>query len=159
METISGGNEGALDVLAALVEEQARVARAEAALLAARQRLAALQESYRRFGPSLAALGEMVTSARPPARRARDLLGDGRTLRTRILDHMRAQPGEVLTPALLAPIVGARSRDAVRNALLALAAKGCIEKVGLGQYRVSSEWKTTAALVDQPTNVDGSWVE
>jgi hypothetical protein len=57
------------------------------------------------------------------------------TLRQRILTVMAASPAQVYTPALLAPAVGSRNRDSIRNTLLVLAAKGKIEKVGTGQYR------------------------
>ena len=71
-------------------------------------------------------------------------------MRTRILRAMEARPGEVLTAAILAPLVAARSRDAVRNALLVLAAKGRIEKVGLGQYRIA----TTRRAADRSPHVE-----
>ncbi len=48
---------------------------------------------------------------------------------------MEAAPDEVYTPARLAPAVGSRNRDSIRNTLLALAAKGRIEKLGAGRYR------------------------
>lgn len=59
----------------------------------------------------------------------------GSTLRGRILSTMGACPAEVFTPARLAPIVRAGSRDTVRNTLLVLAKLGRIEKLGPGQYR------------------------
>ncbi|APR76485.1 Hypothetical protein A7982_01832 [Minicystis rosea] len=139
METISTvGNEGALDVLAALIEEEARVARAEAVLAEARRRLSVLQERYRQLVPPLSALvlpPPALPAKRGPRPRA---VESGGTMRTRILRAMEARPDEVLTAAMLAPAVAARSRDAVRNALLVLAAKGKIEKVGLGQYRIAT---------------------
>jgi len=48
---------------------------------------------------------------------------------------MEAHPGEVFTPARLAPLVGSQNRDSIRNTLLVLAAKGRIEKRGPGQYQ------------------------
>jgi DNA-binding GntR family transcriptional regulator len=45
-----------------------------------------------------------------------------------------AHPGEVLTTARIASLVGG-SRDTVRNALLALSEQGLVEKVGAGQYQ------------------------
>jgi hypothetical protein len=59
------------------------------------------------------------------------------TLRDRIVGAIEASPGEVYTPARLAPLVGSINRDSVRNTLLVLAAKGRIEKVGPGQYRAA----------------------
>lgn len=132
-----GRPEATIDVLGALVDQQARVARAEVALAAARARLQALQERYRGLGgvPALDA-GAWVE---PPSRR-RDRCGravsdGGPSVRTRLLAALVARPGEVLTSPQLAALVGARSRDTVRNALLVLAERGAVEKVGPGQYR------------------------
>jgi hypothetical protein len=121
------------DVLAEVVAEQARVARAEAALEAARRRLS---EAQARLGlaPPLEALEAGISPGpRGPALGRRE----GASMRARILAEMGARPEEVWTPARLSPLVGARSRDSVRNTLLVLAAQGRIEKVGLGQYRAA----------------------
>jgi len=80
-------------------------------------------------------LGKQLTLARRrPAPRWHPPASD-RTLRDRIVVQMAASPEETFTPARLAPIVSATSRDAVRNTLLVLAEQGRIEKVGPGQYR------------------------
>lgn len=57
------------------------------------------------------------------------------TLRARIVAAIEAHPGEMFTPARLAPVVGSRNRDSIRNTLLVLAAKGLIDKRGAGQYQ------------------------
>lgn len=131
--------EGVLEVLAALLEEQAKVARVEVALAAAKERLAALQDRYRALGGVVPEPGDAWPSllSERQARCGRVVHEGGCSMRSRILAEMEARAGEILTPAQLAPLVEARSRDAVRNALLVLAEKGKIEKVGLGQYRVA----------------------
>jgi hypothetical protein len=130
------------DVLAEVVREQERVARAEAALEGARRRLAEVQARLG-LAPPLAALEAGLGSPRTARATARR---EGASLRARILAEMTAQPAEVWTPARLSPLVGARSRDSVRNTLLVLAAKGRIEKVGLGQYRA----REAAPATEQP---------
>lgn len=127
--------EPGLDLISALVEEEARVARAEAALAAARERLFALQVRLGRMEPlSLDELAARI--GRPPRARRWSRADDGQpSMRSRILERMAASPGEVFTPAVLAPLVEATSRDSVRNTLLVLHAKGRIEKVGPGRYR------------------------
>jgi hypothetical protein len=143
--------EQVLEAMAEVMERQARVARAEAALVAARRRLgdsvSRLSHIARARGdtldlPPLAAMG--VTSSAPsaagddpagPAGAGDE--GPAGTLRERIVAVMEATPDEVYTPARLAPAVGSRNRDSIRNTLLVLAAKGRIEKVGAGQYRAA----------------------
>jgi hypothetical protein len=56
------------------------------------------------------------------------------SVRRRVVEVIEAQPDEVFTPPEVARIVGGR-RDTVRNALLALAASGMVEKLGVGEYR------------------------
>jgi hypothetical protein len=48
---------------------------------------------------------------------------------------LEARPDEVLTPARVRALLGAVPVDTVRNALLVLAERGRIEKIGHGQYR------------------------
>lgn len=130
--------EASVDLLSALVEEEARVARAEAALAAARERLFALQVRFGRLAP-LSTGDVAAATGRPPRARRCARAGDGQpSMRARILAQMAASPGEVFTPARLAPLVDATSRDSVRNTLLVLHAKGRIEKVGPGQYRAAA---------------------
>jgi hypothetical protein len=57
------------------------------------------------------------------------------SLRQRILKALAARPGEILGPRGVGALVGAAHPDNVRNALLALAQLGRIEKIGPGQYR------------------------
>jgi len=131
-------SDAGLELLAALVEEEARVARAEAALAAARERLLALQIRLGRLGP-LSAEELAARAGRPPRARRWPRADDGQpSMRARILERIAASPGEVFTPARLAPLVGATSRDSVRNTLLVLHAKGRIEKLGPGQYRAAA---------------------
>jgi hypothetical protein len=73
-----------------------------------------------------------LPSARQPKPRPKR---EGPSMRQNIVQQMSAAPGEVFTPAKLAPLVGASTRDSVRNTLLVLHAKGRIAKVGPGQYR------------------------
>jgi hypothetical protein len=63
---------------------------------------------------------------KPPPKR------EGTSMRQLILQRMSAAPEKVFTPARLALLVGASSRDSVRNTLLVLHAKGRIAKVGWG---------------------------
>jgi hypothetical protein len=56
------------------------------------------------------------------------------SVRRRVHEALDAHPGEVLTTARIASLVGG-SRDTVRNALLALSEQGRVEKIGPGQYR------------------------
>lgn len=129
------------DVLAEIMYERERVTRAAARLEAARRRLSALEDRYRGMAPFGAAAGAgepLLATVLDPGKRSRmrRRAPGAATMRARILEAMGARPGEVLTTASLASIVGAESRDSVRNTLLALAAKGRIEKVGLGRYRL-----------------------
>jgi hypothetical protein len=133
--------EEVLEAMAEVMERQARVARAEAALSSARRRLG---DSVARLSRLQGAGGERVdlpslaAAVLEPAERGQ-LSGPGEapggTLRERIVVAIEASPGEVFTPARLAPVVGSRNRDSVRNTLLVLAAKGRIEKLGAGQYQ------------------------
>jgi hypothetical protein len=154
--TESTSREEVLEAMAEVMERQARVARAEAALGAARRRLddslarlARLSSLARARGesPDLPPLAGVTlkldersstrstssTSSTPAA----DTDEDDRhgTLRERILAVVAASPAQVYTPALLASAVGSQNRDSVRNTLLVLAAKGKIQKVGTGQYQ------------------------
>lgn len=128
-----------LEAMAEVMERQARVARAEAALAAARRRLA---DSVGRLSVAARDRGEGVDL--PPLAAAVLEINAGLpappdedrgTLRSRVLAAVAASPGEVFTPARLAPMVGARNRDTVRNALLTLASKGLIVKVDDGRYQ------------------------
>jgi hypothetical protein len=142
----STSREEMLEAIAEVMERQARVARAEAALATARRRL----------GDSVARLSR-VTQGRgdpgdlPPLVAAALQQGEGLlagaaldeeragTLRARIVAVLEASPAEVYTPALLAPILGTPNRDSIRNTLLVLAAKGRIEKLGAGRYRAKRQ--------------------
>ena len=138
----STSREDVLDAVAEVMERQARVARAEAALATARRRLG---DSVARLSRVAQGRGEQVVL--PPLAAAALQLDEGLpstgvadeeragTLRQRIVAVMEATPGEVYTPARLAPLVGSPNRDSVRNTLLVLAAKGRIEKRGAGQYQ------------------------
>jgi hypothetical protein len=157
MDTLTATTVSREDVLEAMAEvmaRQARVARSEAALAAARRHLgesvSRLSRLYRAHGERLelsplAALalesiaasegaldGALEGLARLPAEERAG------TLRERIIAVMEASPEEVYTPARLSPAVGSPNRDSIRNTLLVLAAKGKIEKVGAGQYRARS---------------------
>lgn len=77
-------------------------------------------------------LTELEVERAPTTRTSKET---GTTLRSRVIATMGASPAEVFTPARLAPIVRAGSRDTVRNTLLVLAKLGRIEKLGPGQYR------------------------
>jgi hypothetical protein len=127
-----------LEALAEVVRRQSRVARAEAQLASARSdldasvaRLADLSRE-RGEGLGLPSLEALAIEAPLPAPRAADPAG---TLRARMIALLEASPEEVLTTAQVAAGVGARNRDSVRTTLLALAARGKVEKVGAGQYR------------------------
>lgn len=80
-------------------------------------------------------LAELAITRGPFERSSKE---PGSTLRERVLAAMMERPREVFTPARLAPLVRAASRDTVRNTLLVLSAKGRIEKVGPGRYRALS---------------------
>jgi hypothetical protein len=60
---------------------------------------------------------------------------EGDSLRQRIVKELEARPEAVFSPQGMAALVGAAQHDSVRNALLALAERGHIEKLGPGQYR------------------------
>jgi hypothetical protein len=136
-------SEDMLDAMAEVMERQARVARAEAALAAARRRLGdsvARLSGVARDGGERIALPPFVAIALQldPGLPAADALQNEErtgTLRKRIVAIMAASPGETFTPARLAPLVGSGNRDSVRNTLLVLAAKGQIDKLGAGLYR------------------------
>jgi hypothetical protein len=138
--TSSVSREEVLEAMAQVMERQARVTRAEAALAAARRRLV---ESVARLSRISAARGESLDlpplaafalAAEEGASDAETTTWSG-TLRERIVAVIKASPEVVYTPARLAPLVGSQNRDSVRNTLLVLAAKGRIEKVGAGQYQ------------------------
>jgi hypothetical protein len=140
-------HEEVLEAMAEVMERQARVARAEAALGTARRRLqdamgrlAGLSRARGEPVPALPAIRAVEVGAAPGLEPARSSPGADAdeapgTLRQRILDVMEASPSQVYTPALLAPVVGSRNRDSIRNTLLVLAGKGKIAKVGTGQYQ------------------------
>ena len=135
------GGERVLDAMAEVMERQARVARAESALVAARRRLG---ESLDRLssiateeGAELPPFAVAALEGRPPrlppaGSGEEERLG---TLRARIVGALEAHPGEVFTAARLAPMVGSPNRDSIRNTLLTLAARGRIAKLGEGQYQ------------------------
>jgi hypothetical protein len=142
MTTEAVSHEDVLDAMAEVMERQARVARGEAALATAKRRLgeslSRLSRLHRARGESLdpAALHAIVSAAlegRPPG--GDDDAAPSVSLRVRILTVMQASPDEVFTPARLAPEIGSKNRDSVRNTLLVLASKGKIEKVSAGKYR------------------------
>lgn len=125
--------------MADVMERQARVARAEANLAAARRRLGESFARLRRVAsergqevPPLAAAVLQANGGQLPVPADGDRSG---TLRARLVTVMEAHQGEVFTPARLAPMVGSQNRDSIRNTLLVLAAKGLIDKVGVGQYQ------------------------
>jgi hypothetical protein len=99
----------------------------------------------------------------PRLRRRRPKRG-GPSMRQRMLHEMAARPEEVFTPAKLAPLVGATTRDSVRNTLLVLHAKGRIAKVGPGQYRamppmLAAETVTTVLEDEDLARVDALAME
>lgn len=69
----------------------------------------------------------------------RQQVREGPSLRKRILSELSASAEEVFTPARVSKLVGATSRDSVRNTLLVLAGRGLIDKLGPGQYRARRE--------------------
>ena len=130
------------EALAEVMDREARVARADGALQAARRRLGEAMARFRgaaeardagvELSPRAAALLEEIAAL--PA----GTLPDASTLvslRKRIVAVLEANPGEVYTPARLAPLVGHSRRDTIRNSLFVLATRGRIEKLGPGQYR------------------------
>lgn len=140
--TESVSREQVLEAMAEVMERQARVARAEAAVVAARRRLgdsvSRLAQLSRARGESLD-LAPLAAIAAPPDEGGegdhRAFASPGGTLRERIVAVMEASPYDVYTPARLASAVASRNRDSIRNTLLVLAAKGRIEKLGEGRYR------------------------
>jgi hypothetical protein len=141
-------SEEALLALANVMQDQARVARAEAAVTAARRRL---NQSVARFN-GIARSEEGSSDVRPLV--ADDLLFKGAldpldpsdtehegTLRDRIVAAMEASPHRVFTSADLAAVLEGSNRDSIRNTLLVLAAKGRIEKRGEGRYRAREKPK------------------
>ena len=82
---------------------------------------------------------DAIPEAPPPPPEPEPVASDPFTMRARILATMTANPGEVYGPARLAPILGSPNRDSIRNTLLALARKGLIVKVDLGQYRARTK--------------------
>jgi hypothetical protein len=87
--------------------------------------------------------------ARPPR------LGGLPSLRRRLVAALDARPGDVLTPPQLTRIVGARP-DGVRNALLELAARGKVEKVGEGQYRARARQEISASEAEAAEPMRGA---
>jgi hypothetical protein len=147
----STSREELLNAMAEVMERQARVARAEAALAAAHRRLgdsvARLSRVARNRGegvelPPLAAAALQLEGLASPGSADEEPAG---TLRERIVAVMNASPDDVYTPARLAPLVGSPNRDSIRNTLLVLAAMGLIEKRGAGQYRARKEDPATRA--------------
>lgn len=137
----SSSHEAVLEAMAEVMERQARVNRAEAALAAARRRLSQSISRLSRLRAASDAVDlppHVSVDLAPEGLPSEPTAGDDErpgTLRERILAVMEASPGEVYTPARLAPAVGSRNRDSIRNTLLVLAAKGRIEKVGAGRYQ------------------------
>ncbi len=129
-------NDDLLDATAEVMERQARVARAEATLAGARRRLDVSVMRLSRIatdrGAELSPAVAAVVQSREGAPATNERPG---TLRARIVAVIEASPGEVFTPASLAPVVGHSNRDSIRNTLLVLAGKGQVEKVGAGQYQ------------------------
>jgi hypothetical protein len=102
--------------------------------------------------------------ASSPRLRQRRPKRGGPSMRQRMLHQMAARPEEVFTPAKLAPLVGATTRDSVRNTLLVLHAKGRIAKVGPGQYRalnpmLAAETVTTVLDGENLARVDALAME
>jgi DNA-binding GntR family transcriptional regulator len=77
------------------------------------------------------------------------------SLRRRLVAALDARPGDVLTPPQLTRIVGARP-DGVRNALLELAARGKVEKVGEGQYRARARQEISASEAEAAEPMRGA---
>jgi hypothetical protein len=146
-ESTSGG----IALLAAVLTAEARVESARATLAAATRRLAVLQARFARLGRPAAAiaatcLGEAIGD-KVLVMEARD----GSTMRARILERLARCPDEVFTPATLGPLVGAGSRDSVRNTLLALAARGQIDKLGPGRYTAKRDARLATPTDDRAT--------
>jgi hypothetical protein len=129
MNEVLPARESVLAAIAALLDDQARVVRAEAALAAAKRRMAA---SELRLGRLQRARGAVLPWSEPKPEA---------TMRSRIIAEMEARREEVFTPARIAAAVGAANRDSVRNTLLVLARKGQIVKVGEGRYRAREKEK------------------
>ena len=138
-------HEQVLDAMARVHERQAQVARGEAALATAKRRLgeaiARLTELHQARGEvldpeALSAIARAALAAGPSG--GGSARAPSASLRVRILAVMAASPDEVFTPGRLAPEIGSKNRDSVRNTLLVLAGKGKIEKVGAGKYRAQS---------------------
>jgi hypothetical protein len=119
----------AVDQLAARARREGEQRRSRAALVRSMlaQQIARLDAAL----PLAAQLPELPRA--PHGRRTRKR--EGASMRARILGAMGEHPGEVFTSARLAPLVGAASRDSVRNTLLVLAERRLVEKLGPGLYR------------------------
>ena len=154
LTTEAVSREDVMDAMAEVMEKQARVARVEAALALAKRRLG---ESLSRLSRLHSARGEVldpealsaIVRTAIAARKPRVDGGEApaKSLRVRILTAMQERPGEVFTPARLAPEIGSNNRDSVRNTLLVLAGQGKIEKVGAGRYR--AQGPVPVALLDE----------
>lgn len=128
------GESEVLGLLGRVLEQERRVVRAEGVLATEKRRLAVLAARFGRLGDRRFDLVATCADERREVRAAAPA-EDGTTMRERILAYLAGSPGEVFTPAMLAPEVGAASRDSVRNTLLVLAARGKVDKVGPGRYR------------------------
>lgn len=128
MNEVAEPREVVLEAMAELLDDQARVARAEAALAIAKKRRVLSELRLGRLQRSRDALVVHIEQMAVV------------TMRARLVEAMEAQPDEVFTPVGLAAAVGASNRDSVRNTLLVLARKGEIEKVGVGRYRAREGW-------------------
>jgi hypothetical protein len=133
-----------LSVVAEVIADQTRVARAEASLAEAKRRLDASSARLAEIWKARRAEVPLPPFSELAALEQEDLGGDDDdpiedapedTLRDRVLTLLGSRPHEVFGPAGVAETLGARSRDSVRNTLLALADKGRIEKLGPGRYR------------------------
>lgn len=136
--------EDVLTLMAEVLDRQARVHRAESALIQARHRL---EEAVSRLGRAkqrgadVSPLGEALLAHRTAnvAPVSRETLPPRETppgsLRERIVAALEAAPGETFTVLRVAAALGHDNRDSVRNTLLVLAGAGRVEKVGIGEYR------------------------
>lgn len=74
---------------------------------------------------------------RPAGSGSGDRLGKGQ-LRTLVLDHLKARPGEERSPTQVAKALGGRSSGAVGNALLKLAAEGAVTQTSAKPRRFAA---------------------
>jgi hypothetical protein len=133
--------------MADVLDRQARVHRAESALIQARHRL---EEAVNRLaragdrGAKLPPLGAALLAHRASvAPVSRETLPPRETppgsLRGRIVAALEAAPGETFTVLRVAAALGHDNRDSIRNTLLVLAGAGRVEKVGIGEYRAKKK--------------------